>query len=99
MGKYYLSNKAVDDLTNIWNYTSETWSEKQADKYYNNLLFYCQELAENNELGRNYFDIDNKLFGLKVDQHIIFYEILSNEEIQIHRFLHSKMDLKIRIQE
>jgi len=38
MGKYKLSNKAVDDLTQIWNYTFNKWSEKQADKYYNMLF-------------------------------------------------------------
>lgn len=30
-----MSNKAVDDLTEIWNYTFDEWSEQQADNYYN----------------------------------------------------------------
>ncbi len=32
MAKYKLTNKAVKDLANIWNYTFEAWSERQADK-------------------------------------------------------------------
>ena len=33
MADYRLTNKAVADLSDIWNYTCETWSEQQADKY------------------------------------------------------------------
>ncbi|MEI6021854.1 MAG: type II toxin-antitoxin system RelE/ParE family toxin, partial [Bacteroidota bacterium] len=34
MVKYHFTNKAIEDLTEIWQYTVEEWSEKQADKYY-----------------------------------------------------------------
>ena len=34
MAKYYFTNKAVEDLSDIWEYTAEAWSQKQADKYY-----------------------------------------------------------------
>ena len=34
MPRYFLTKKAVDDLSEIWEYTYDTWSEKQADKYY-----------------------------------------------------------------
>nr|MBR2109993.1 type II toxin-antitoxin system RelE/ParE family toxin [Alistipes sp.] len=33
MAKYHLTNKAVEDLSNIWEYTVDTWSERQADDY------------------------------------------------------------------
>lgn len=33
MAKYNLTKKAVEDLTKIWNYTFDTWSENQADAY------------------------------------------------------------------
>lgn len=97
MSKYFLSNKAVDDLSKIWDYTYEVWSESQADKYYYELLKDCQELSENQTLGRNYIEIE--VYGHKSGQHIIFYRILNNQEIEIVRFLHSRIDLKIRIQE
>ncbi len=38
MAKFRLTNKAVEDLAGIWNYTFDTWSENQADKYYKTLL-------------------------------------------------------------
>ena len=34
MKQYHLTNKAIEDLNEIWLYTVETWSEKQADTYY-----------------------------------------------------------------
>ena len=31
MAKYHLTNRAVEDLSNIWEYTVDTWSERQAE--------------------------------------------------------------------
>lgn len=94
MAKYYLTNKAVEDLTDIWNYTFDEWSEKQADKYYLLLLDSCQEIAENPSLGRKYDNVTAKLLGYKSNQHILFYQIISSNEIEIVRILHGRMDLK-----
>lgn len=38
MAKYFLTNKAVDDLAKIYLYSYEFWSERQADKYYEELI-------------------------------------------------------------
>lgn len=38
MANYVLTNEAIRDLSNIWNYTFETWSERQADIYYSMLI-------------------------------------------------------------
>ena len=51
MSEYKLTNKAVADLSKIWEYTFEIWSEKQADKYYDELISNCKEIAENPGLG------------------------------------------------
>ena len=97
MAKYKLTNKAVDDLSIIWDYTYEVWSENQADKYYLELLEDCLVLSENQNLGKSYEEINSNIFGFKSGQHIIFYRILNENEIEIIRFLHSRMDLKNRI--
>jgi len=99
MAKYNLTNKAVEDLTIIWDYTFDKWSEKQADKYYELLLDSCQDIANNPDLGKNYSGVKNELFGLKTNRHIIFYRKLANEPIEITRILHERMDLKNRINE
>ena len=94
MAKYHLTNKAVQDLTNIWDYTYDEWSENQADKYYNLLLSSCQEIAENPNLGKKYDNVTEKLLAFKSNQHIIFYQVISNTEVEIIRILHGRMDLK-----
>ena len=99
MANYILTNKAVDDLSEIWDYTYDHWSEKQADKYYNMLLEYCKELADEPSLGKNYTDVDADIFGFKASHHIIFYKKLKEDQIQIVRILHNRMDLKSRLYE
>lgn len=99
MPKFNLTKKAVEDLSEIWEYTFEVWSEDQADKYYYELLSDCQKLSENIFLGRNYIEVKEEIFGFKSGQHIIFYSITNETEIEIIRFLHSRMDLKNKIQE
>jgi toxin ParE1/3/4 len=89
MAKYFLTNKAVDDLTEIWNYTFEEWSEQQADNYYQMLIDNCKEIAQNPKLGKNYDGIMTTLFGLKATRHIIFYRKLNTNEIEITR-IHMK---------
>ncbi|SHG20160.1 toxin ParE1/3/4 [Salegentibacter echinorum] len=99
MAKYELTNRAVADLNGIWEYTIENWSENQADRYYDMLLCICQDIADNPELGKNYDGIKSDLFGLKANQHVIFYRKSQVNPIEITRILHERMDLKNRITE
>ena len=99
MGKYILTNKAVIDLSRIWDYTYDQWSENQADKYYQALLDSFQEIANNPKIGRCYTGITESLFGINTNKHIIFYRIISENEIEITRVLHEMMDLKSRLKE
>lgn len=99
MAKYQLTNKAVEDLTNIWDYTFEVWSEVQADKYYNYLLDCFQNLADNPKLGRTYSEVTECLLGFRATQHIIFFRKISQTTIEIVRVLHARMDLRSRILE
>ena len=99
MAKYYLTKKAVNDLTKIWKYTYEEWSEQQADKYYQILIDNFIEIAENPNLGKSYMTIAPNLFGFKAAKHIIFYLKINDNEVEITRILHEMMDLKNRIHE
>lgn len=99
MAEYKLTNKAVEDLSKIWDYTFEVWSEKQADKYFESLISNCQEIADNPDLGKNYEGILKQLLGLKTNRHIIFYRTLEKNYVEITRILHERMDLKDKITE
>jgi len=99
MPKYLISNKAVEDLSNIWNYTYKNWSENQADKYYELLIYFCEEISENPKIGKNYNEIDENILGYHASRHIIFYQVIKANEIEVLRILHESMDLKNRIRE
>ena len=99
MSKFKFTNKAVDDITRIWNYTFDNWSENQADTYYHMILQNCKEIANSPELGKNYSGVTENLLGFKAGRHIIFYRKIDETEVEITRILHEQMDLKNRITE
>jgi toxin ParE1/3/4 len=99
MAKIILRQEAIDDLNDIWAYTFEEWSEKQADKYYATLEFACMQIGKNPELGKEYDGIRSNLLGLRTGKHVIFYQIIAEDEIEIIRILHERMDLKYRMTE
>ena len=99
MASYYFTNEAVTDLTRIWNYTFENWSERQADKYYNELLKTCKKISKNPKIGKKYFKIFTDLYGIHVNHHIIFFRRIDAETVEITRILHEMMDLKNRMLE
>jgi toxin ParE1/3/4 len=100
MANYRFTNKAVDDLSEIWNYTFYKWSENQADKYYKMIIESCTEIASNtDEIGKNYKEIGENLRGLKAGRHIIFYRKLDENIVEITRILHEQMDLKNKMNE
>jgi toxin ParE1/3/4 len=97
MAKFYLTNKAVKDLADTWKYTCESWSEKQAEKYYMLLLNSCEELAKSPGKGKKYDEIAVEIMGFRSYQHIIFYRKISTQEIEVVRILHGRMDLKNKL--
>jgi toxin ParE1/3/4 len=94
MAKFHFLKRAVDDLAEIWEYTFDEWSEKQADKYYQLLIEACSELAQKPHIGKPYDEISYSLYGQKSGEHIIFYFIVDTQEIEVVRILHGRMDLK-----
>lgn len=94
MSDYKLTQKAVEDLNNIWEYTCEKWSESQADEYYKILLETFQRIANNPNLGKYYEELDSNIYVFRLQQHIIFYRKINQKSMEIVRILHGKMDLK-----
>lgn len=99
MAKVILRQEAIEDLNDIWNYTYEEWSERQADKYYATLEFACLQIGHNPDLGKEYEGIKRNLLGLRTGKHIIFYQIINEHEVEIIRILHERMDLINRLDE
>lgn len=97
MAEVVLRQEAINDLSDIWNYTLQEWSEHQADKYYSKIKFACLEIGNSPSIGKIYSGISKRLLGLKSGKHIIFYHLISEDEIEVIRILHERMDLKNRI--
>ena len=99
MADVILRQEAIDNLNSVWDHTQKKWSEKQADKYYAILKLACKGIGENPDIGNAYNEISRNLLGFKSGKHIIFYQQLSNDSVEIIRILHERMDLENRITE
>ena len=94
MAKVHYSKRAVEDLANIWDYTNDEWSERQADKYYMILIQACQEIASDSKKGKPYEEVAEGICGFLIYRHIILFKRLTAAEILVIRILHAQMDLK-----
>ena len=99
MAKYKLTNRAVDDFTQIWNYTFDEWSENQAKKYYHMLLDNCKEITNCPDFGKDYSDVIENLLGFKAGRQIIFYRRIKDNGVEISKIFYEQMDLKNRIKD
>lgn len=96
---FKLSKEVELDLTKIWNYTFETWSIEQADRYINLIFEEIEYLCKNPKLGNDFGFIRKGYFRSKVKSHFIFYQINnSGRKIEIIRILHQRMDIENRLQ-
>lgn len=98
--KYKIGQEASRDIENIWLYTIEKWSIEQADRYFNLIMDEIEYLAEDPKSGKDYSKVRKEYFRSRIKSHFIFYKInRKNEEIEIIRILHQRMDIEIRLNE
>ena len=95
---FKISNEAQNDLENIWLYTFETWSIKQADRYIELIIDEIEYLTNNPNTGKDFSSVRKGYYRSKVKSHFIFYKINQKEElIEIIRILHQEMDIENRL--
>ncbi len=97
MKKYRISEKAIEDMEDIWFYTLHKWSEVQADKYLQQILSKIEYLTGNPYSGKLADDIRHGYRFTKINSHFIFYRIDDNKIINIIRILHQMMDVENRL--
>ena len=97
MSQYVISEKAVEDINNIWIYTAENWSVAQADRYYNLIYDEIEYIVNNFDMARDFGEIRKSYKCSKVKSHLIFFKIDKMNEIEVVRVLHEKMDIEIRL--
>ncbi len=92
-----ISNKAQNDLIEIWEYTVEKWSINQANKYYGILVDTINAIANEPNSGKDYEHIRKGYYGFHIKSHIIFYRITIDGNLEVIRILHQRMDLPNRL--
>ena len=97
MAEYIISEKALEDLNNIWIYTAENWSVEQANRYYNLIVDEIEYVSVNFDETTDFSNIRKNYKFSKVKSHLVFYKKTKNTEMEVVRILHERMDLKNRI--
>jgi toxin ParE1/3/4 len=94
MPAYHLSHLAKKDLQNIWDYTTQKWSESQAEQYILQLKSALSQICLQPNLARHYQTkkgIDYLRF--QINSHFIFFRI-ENEMLYITRILNQRMNIE-----
>jgi toxin ParE1/3/4 len=95
---YKISAKAAEDIENIWLYTFENWSLEQADRYLDLIFNEIDYLASNPTAGKDFSQVRKNYRCSKVKSHIVFYRYTeSQDNIEIIRILHQRMDIESRL--
>jgi len=94
---YRISREAYIDLENIWEYTLETWSEEQANRYYSVLIEEIEYITSHFDEGKDMGHIKEGYKCAKVKSHIIFYKKGTDNITQIIRILHQMMDIENKL--
>ena len=92
MSGFFLTKKAKDDLTEIGRYTQDTWGREQRNRYLSLLDAAFHDLAIHPLIGRDCSAIRPGYRKYGIGKHLVFYRQIENDEIEIVRVLHERMD-------
>ena len=99
MSEYIISEKALEDINNIWIYTAENWSVEQANRYYNLIIDEIEYIVDNFDMARDFGKIRKSYRYSKVKSHLIFLKKDKTNETEVVRVLHERMDIENRLAE
>ena len=96
---YRISQKAVEDLEKIWNYTFDKWSPEQADRYYELIIDEIEFISNNFMTGKSMEHIRKGYRASIIKSHLVFFRMAKDNVVEIIRILHQRMDIENRINE
>jgi toxin ParE1/3/4 len=88
------SPEALAEIQNIWDYSERMWSTTRAEVYVRRIYAAIDKIAQYPRYGRHYEGVPIEYLAYKAGRHIIFYRIISPDEIKIVRILHESMSFK-----
>lgn len=93
MKSLQLTNKAKSDLKDIALFTSRRWGREQRNAYLKQFDEAFWLLAENPDIGKTCDEIRAGYRKFPQGSHVIFYQQIGSQNIQIIRILHKSMDV------
>jgi toxin ParE1/3/4 len=99
MTRFVLSPAAIRDIDEIWDYTADTWNERQANAYVSKIRDACHSLADGRSQGRSIGTVRPGYWKLPVGSHFLVYRLVQGNVIDVVRVLHNRMDLPHRLSE
>ena len=93
MASYKLSDKAVQTIEKIYEYSLLNFGERKADEYYLSLHNSFELLAEQPNIGREFHEFHRHEHG----EHVFFYKI-TDYGIKVIHIFHQREDIKRKIQ-
>jgi toxin ParE1/3/4 len=93
MGSFCPTHAAKNDLRGIARFSQERWGNAQRRHYLKGLDEAFSMLADSPKLGNACDYIEPGLRKYPFQSHVIFYDILSDDQIQVIRVLHKNMDV------
>ncbi|MDQ3142144.1 MAG: type II toxin-antitoxin system RelE/ParE family toxin [Bacteroidota bacterium] len=93
---FELSKLAKTDLEEIWIYTVNEWSIRQANIYYKLIITKIEHIRKNPTIGKSIVSIKPNHRVLQIKSHIIVYQV-KDKKLLIDRILHKNMDIEHRI--
>ena len=98
MKKLLLTDRALDDLQNIYNYSVKQWGEKVALRYIQGLEQCFQSIQINEGLLKINKKVSTRFMIYPIQKHILVCDIV-NDAICILTVSHSSMNLMKRLKE
>ena len=92
MPRYDFTKRALDDLREIARYTRETWGQRQARLYREELELGIRKLALSPGMGRVRADVAPSVRSFPIARHVAFY-VEGEGGITVLRLLHPSMDV------
>ncbi|OYU83019.1 MAG: plasmid stabilization protein [Flavobacterium sp. BFFFF2] len=89
--KYKIREAAYRDLDEIWFYTFQKWSEKQADTYFYLIIQEIEILSNNPSKAKRVPITTVDYFFCRALSHYVFFKY-DDDTIEIIRILHKMMD-------
>lgn len=88
---------AEADLEAIWLYTCRQWSLEQADEYHHGIVADIEGLAAGSRIWQR-TDVREGYWKYKTGMHVIYFRC-SDENLDVIRILHGRMDVDSHLQD